>query len=319
MSRFLPTLFRLAGLLALPGLLSACASARHAEFRDRLLREKPALAAQATLEVEQTSLSTVKSIGLVGTDGREVAGFLRVPHGRGGREGKGFPAVVILAGRETGRDALLAIGDRDDLILIALNYPRGERLASPGGPFSGPRRIEEGARDAVDAIRLGIDYLSGRDDVDHRRIGVVGVSFGGIFATMAAATHPDAAILVLVQSGGDFPELVIRHAPGWLCYLPCGLALLLADTGLSPYAPERFAPLVAPRPVIMINSSRDEFFPEKAARRLYDSSREPKRIVWQETDPHVDKTQTEVIRRLTGLAAGELEREGFLKPRTPAR
>jgi fermentation-respiration switch protein FrsA (DUF1100 family) len=169
--------------------------------------------------------------------------------------------------------------------------------------------------DAVDAVRLGIDYLSAREDVDGQRVGVVGVSFGGIFAAMAAATHPKAAILVLVQSGGDLPDLVIRHAPGWLCFLPCGLAHFLADVALSPYAPERFAPLVSPRPIVMINSRKDEFFPEEAARRLFEAAKEPKRIVWQEADPHVDMSQTEVIHRLTGLVSGELEKEGFLQRR----
>lgn len=315
MSRFFPGVFCLPGLLFLASLLTSCAGASHAEFRDRLLGEKPALAAQATLDIDQTALSTVKSIGLIGMDGREVSGLLRVPHESRGRERKGFPALVILAGRETGRDALMAIGDRDDVVLLALNYPGGERLVSPGDPFSGPRRIEEGARDAADAVRLGIDYLSARDDVDGGRIGIVGVSFGGIFGAMAAAADPRAAVLVLVQSGGDLADLVIRQAPGCLCWLPCGLAHLLADAGLSPYAPERFAPLVSPRPIVMINSRRDKFFPEEAARRLFESAREPKRIVWLEADPHVDMTQAEIIRRLTGLVVRELDREGFLRRR----
>jgi hypothetical protein len=86
MSRFFPGVFGLPGFLILSGLLASCASARHAEFRDGLVQQRPALAAHATLEVGHSALSTVKSIGLIGMGGREVSGLLRVPRVRTARE-----------------------------------------------------------------------------------------------------------------------------------------------------------------------------------------------------------------------------------------
>lgn len=111
--------------------------------------------------------------------GQRTDGFLAVPLGPGRK-----PAVVWM--HSSG--ALAWLGDtvlaaQAGAVSLIVNAPEGVAAGTP-----------EGDRDAmiaaVVALRRAVDLLEARDDVDSRRIAVVGHSFGAMMAAVAASIDP---------------------------------------------------------------------------------------------------------------------------------
>ena len=69
----------------------------------------------------------------------------------------------------------------------------------------------------------------------------------------------------------EIPVPGLRHAAAALS------ALIINGPHM---APERWAPRVAPRPFVMVNARDDERMPHELVERLFESAKEPKRIVW---------------------------------------
>ena len=128
-----------------------------------------------------------------------------------------------------------------------------------------------------DVVRL-LDYLSTRPDVDPRRIGLIGNSKGGTEAYLAAAADERIAVvvpLIGVQSFG----WALRHAAGWEARtwtLRAATEAAAAEGGetvnaafvkkfygrIAPGLVDRFdgpamLPLIAPRPLLVVNGDSD--------------------------------------------------------------
>ncbi|MGH7410138.1 MAG: hypothetical protein ACREJ6_03620, partial [Candidatus Methylomirabilis sp.] len=134
--------------------------------------------------VADTPLSKKYELRLTTGRGKELAYFVREPR-RGRRP---LPAVFILAGVETGRDSLDLIDDRDDLVLLSMNYPRAEAMGLTGlGLLLAPMALRRMASETLEGGVVAIDYLSKRPDVDQERIILLGVSVGSVLITALAA------------------------------------------------------------------------------------------------------------------------------------
>lgn len=114
-----------------------------------------------------------------------------------------------------------------------------------------------------DAIRV-VDYIFTRSDVDHSRIGMMGISGGG--TTTLFTTALDDRIKVVVISG----------------YLNTFRSSILAvDHCIDNYVPgilrygEMYdvAALIAPRPLLVESGSKDPIFPIEAAKYAYEQIR----------------------------------------------
>ncbi|MFP5355603.1 MAG: hypothetical protein ACLGIK_10730 [Gemmatimonadota bacterium] len=194
-------------------------------------------------------------------------------------------AVFIILGGHTSQErAATLIEDPGDNIVVALAYPfdgnpRVKGLAVvPLVP-----RIRKALLDTPPAVMLAIDYLRARPDVDTTRIELVGASFGAPFAAMTAALDTRVSRLWLVHGAGETYTLLehnlVRNIP-WR--VPRVMVAALANVlAAGPrFAPERWVPLVSPRPVIMINATEDERLPRPAIELLHNSAREPKEVIW---------------------------------------
>jgi hypothetical protein len=158
-----------------------------------------------------------------------------------------------------------------------------------------------------DVLRL-IDYLSTRSDVDATKIGVIGNSKGGTEAYLAAAADPRIAAvvpLIGVQSFG----WSLRHAAAWearIWTLRQAVEAAAAETRepvnaafirkfydrIAPGLVDRFdgpsmLPLIAPRPLLVINGDSDPRSPMggvreavTAAERAYAASQTPDRFTF---------------------------------------
>lgn len=213
--------------------------------------------------------------------------------------GKPLPAVVAMHGHGYGKNDLVGIwedgtdrvnpsskGYQKDFALELVK--RGLLVIVPEQSGFGERRtkedIERGSeqssckllslwalmmgtttigRRVCDAMRV-VDYLFTRDDVDHSRIGMMGISGGGTTTLFTAAL--DDRIRVVVISG----------------YLNTFRSSILAmDHCIDNYVPgilrygEMYdvAALIAPRPLLVESGSKDPIFPIEATKYAYEQVR----------------------------------------------
>ncbi|MFC1736744.1 alpha/beta hydrolase, partial [Candidatus Hydrogenedentota bacterium] len=55
-----------------------------------------------------------------------------------------------------------------------------------------------------------------------------------------------------------------------------------------------FAPMIAPRPMLMVCSSNDKAVPPPMAKALFDAAGEPKKIVWKEAGHNKMENSAEI-------------------------
>ena len=155
------------------------------------------------VSASDTALSRKSELTLLNSQGKHLEYFIREPR----RATRPLPAVFILAGVETGRESLDLIDDRDDLLLLSMNYPRRETLSLDGfGLLLAPYVLRRMAFESLEGGVLALDYLSRRTDVDQKRIILLGVSFGSPIIVALGARDPRADAVVLIYGGGDLED-----------------------------------------------------------------------------------------------------------------
>lgn len=107
----------------------------------------------------------------------------------------------------------------------------------------------------------GLDLLAARDDVDPARIGVTGISGGGATTLWIAAADERVAAAAPVSGMADLPGYVTERCVDGHC--DC---MFLVNTARWPWT--RIAALVAPRPLLFVNSDADPIFPMSANERV---------------------------------------------------
>jgi dienelactone hydrolase len=107
----------------------------------------------------------------------------------------------------------------------------------------------------------GIDYLISRPDVDAERIAVTGISGGSAATFWVAAADERVKVAVPVSGMADLESYVTNRVINGHC--DC---MFLYNTFQWPWT--RIANLVAPRPMLFINSDQDPIFPMDANDRV---------------------------------------------------
>ena len=107
----------------------------------------------------------------------------------------------------------------------------------------------------------GIDYLASRPDVDPERIGVTGISGGGAATFWIAAADERVKVAVPVSGMADLTAYVPNRVINGHC--DC---MFLYNTYQWPWT--RIAALIAPRPMLFVNSDHDGIFPMDANERV---------------------------------------------------
>jgi dienelactone hydrolase len=107
----------------------------------------------------------------------------------------------------------------------------------------------------------GIDYLIGRGDVDPQRIAATGISGGGAATYWIAAADERVKVAVPVSGMADLESYVSNRVINGHC--DC---MFLYNTFQWPWT--RIAGLIAPRPLLFVNSDKDDIFPMDANERV---------------------------------------------------
>jgi pimeloyl-ACP methyl ester carboxylesterase len=121
------------------------------------------------------------------------------------KEGEPFPAVLMITGSGAQDRDEFVIGHRPFLVLADYLTRQGIaclRVDDRGVGQSTGELTGTTTADFYDDARAGVDYLISRDDVDNKKIGLIGHSEGGIIAPWLASESDDIAFVVMLAGTG---------------------------------------------------------------------------------------------------------------------
>jgi dienelactone hydrolase len=203
-----------------------------------------------------------------------------------------FPACVVL--HILGGDFLLAETVASHLarngvaaLFVKMPYygPRRGKDSPKRMISEDPRQTVAGMTQAVLDIRRATAWLAERSEVDAKRLGITGISLGGIMSALAAAGEPRLENVAVTLGGGNFAEFL------WANQTDRAQAFRtqwLADGGtresfakvVNQIDPVTYGHLLQGRRVLMIAAKNDEVIPPACATALWESiGREPE-LVW---------------------------------------
>lgn len=240
-----------------------------------------------TKEVNGTKTLRVFEVSYSAADGERVPATLALPR----RSSRRHPCLIGQGGIGfTRKDASFfraVFGSAGfGLFSIEPRYHGGRRTSTIDSNVAAndARLLERMLRLSVIDLRRGIDYLQQRPECDPKRIGYVGLSFGSFLGSMLVGADERVRAAALIVSGADWPVFFagsdallpgIEHRPERYRY-----ALEL----LAPIDPKRWIGRASPRPLLMINGTRDLAIPTASAQALHEAARRPKQVVWYEGD-----------------------------------
>ncbi len=252
----------------------------------RMSQETRAPLRVRSLWKREDAVGTTEKIVISVEKGCDANVFISIPHAR--KKGSKMPWIICLQGHSTGAHNSVRV-DRDDnskIIEVA-----GDRDFAYSAMANGVAAISIEQRGfgerrpilkdtlgcympSMQALHLGrtmiaervydvdrvIDYLETRDDVDRKRIGVMGNSGGGTTTLFAAAMLKRLSFAMPSCYFCTFQHsiLSIHHC---LCNFVPGLQL---EAEMSDILGS-----FAPKPVVVVAGKEDDIFPIKAVRKSF--------------------------------------------------
>ncbi len=167
-------------------------------------------------------------------------------------------------------------------------------------PYYGPRRDEKlpsrmispdpqetvaGMTQAVLDIRRAAAWLASRPEIDEQRLGIMGISLGGITAGLVASHEPRFQKVCMLLAGGDIGQIAWSHPKmkdirrKWEAAGGTQQSMVAA---IKPVDPITYAAKLRGREILMLNALQDEIIPKACTLSLWKALGEPP-IVWYNT------------------------------------
>lgn len=270
------------------------------QFRQLVMAERKPLQANPKL-VSQMETGTLKieRVRFAIEEGQEAVALVYRPKA----EAK-YPTVVVQHYLGGSKDdillgfAMAGMANKGYLVAAIDGRFRGERQNGKALPVAMLEALRSGKGhpflvDTVYDVQKFLDYLQTRPDVDAERIGMTGISEGGIITWMTAAIDPRIKVAVPIigvtafsqafeeLEGPDTParlqlfgEVLKAYAQDLGEKEPNAKVLRAALQKLVPGIVDRFdgpslLPEIAPRPLLIISNEKDELFPIDGARKAH--------------------------------------------------
>jgi fermentation-respiration switch protein FrsA (DUF1100 family) len=249
---------------------------------ERIFQEKPLF-----IVPRGQPLPEAKDVRFPALDGLTLAGcYLSTPHPRRG---------VILFGLEFGSQRWSCSAYCEHLVQSGFDVFAFEfRNQGDSATQDGYEPLQWVTDYEVQDTRAALAYLKERPDADPRGVGYFGISKGAGAGLTAAASDPYVRCLVTDGVFATYSTVVpyMRHwfriySNQWLCkgLIPSwyyGLIGQVALRGIGrargcrfPHL-EKFAPRLAPRPLLMIHGELDTYIKPEMAQALFKRARAPK-------------------------------------------
>jgi dipeptidyl aminopeptidase/acylaminoacyl peptidase len=223
-------------------------------------------------KLPRDALAGMEPVRYKSSDGLEIPAYLTLPKGL---PPKGLPALVIPHGGPSARDFWGFNG------LAQFFANRGYAVLMPnfrGSTGYGKKFLDAGngewGRKMQDDLTWGVKYLVAQGVADPKRVGILGLSYGGYAALAGATFTPDLyAAAVDIVGPSDLPSLLESIPPYWEAQRK-----ILYSRVADPTTPDGRALLEAESPLRYVNKIRT-----------------PLMVVQGANDPRVNKSQAEEI------------------------
>jgi len=203
-----------------------------------------------------------------------------------------YPACVVL--HILGGDFLLAETVASHLaregvaaLFVKMPYygPRRGKDSPKRMISEDPRATVAGMTQAVLDIRRAAAWLAARDEVDPQRLGITGISLGGIMSALAAAGEPKLKNVAVVLGGGNFADFIWDHPmPRAKMFRERWLATGESEETfrglIGKVDPVTYGALLKDRRVLMIAAENDEVISPDSAKALWESMGREPQLVW---------------------------------------
>lgn len=146
------------------------------------------------------------------------------------------------------------------------------------GPY--PYLARDSIVQAVVDLRRAVDFLVNRDEVDKNKICYLGESMGAILGGTFTAVEKRIRAVVLCAGGGGLQFLFETSLMG-MKKQDIEKAM---ENFLYVVDPLTWIAQISPRPLLMVNATKDTLMPKDASERLYKKAKEPKKHVWLESE-----------------------------------
>lgn len=201
------------------------------------------------------------------------------------------PAVVVLhiLGADFALSRYLAarLADRGVAALFVKLPYYGERRPAGGRQrflSADLGRSVTSMRQGVLDVRRAAAWLADRPEVDDARLGVTGISLGGIVSALAASVDPRLNRAGLLLAGGGLADILwempepeaIRYRAAWI---ESGRTRADLEALVAPLDPLTYADRLVGKRLLMIAGNSDEVIPPRAVRALWERAGRPP-ILW---------------------------------------
>jgi dienelactone hydrolase len=208
---------------------------------------------------------------------------------RGAAEGKKVPAAVVLdildgsailprmMARAAAQNGLAAL-------YLPMPYYNTRRPANDEHERAlaeDPRRAADGLRQTVMDVRRAKAILAARAEVDAGRIGITGISMGGIMTALAAGVDGQFPRVVPILAGGDLATIIFHaHETRKLraAMEAKGMDRDAAAEALAPVEPLNFVARIGAERCLMINATGDEVIPRETTEKLREAAGTPQTL-----------------------------------------
>jgi dienelactone hydrolase len=160
--------------------------------------------------------------------------------------------------------------------------PRRDPMSTRRMVSLDPRETATGMTQAVLDIRCATAWLGARPEIDAERLGIFGISLGGITAALAATAEPRLHNVCLLLAGGDLSQLnwdAPEASPVRERWLAQGGTRQQFFEILQTVDPVTYAAAARGKRIVMLNARDDEVIPRACSESLWRALGEPE-IHW---------------------------------------
>ncbi len=227
--------------------------------------------------VERKNGVSVHDISYASLAGGRVSAYLMKPEGNGP-----FAGIIFVHPGPGDRSSFLdeaitlaKMGAVSLLINAPWAYPElGERAAKMTAEDFRNMFVQT-ARD----IRRGADLIQSLPEVDFRRIGYVGHSFGALLGGVLSGVEKRIRACILMAGTGSFTDVAVLNMPDLK-----GERLDEYRETMEPIDPIYYVRHAAPAALFFQFGLQDSFFPKEKFLKYYDAGSDPKSIQWYDAD-----------------------------------
>lgn len=199
------------------------------------------------------------------------------------------PPVLLLlhgmGGRKEELQAVAAMASLAGYATVAIDAPlHGERKVDGKAIIDpDPRLTRQHWINAIIDWRRTIDYLQTRNDIDSKRLVILGTSMGGMMGSLLAGAEERVSAAAILIAGGDWMALLKGSSHKSVAIFRDKTdeeVSMLVERYMADIDPVKWISKVSPRPVLFINGTSDDIIPKASAEALINAAKEPKEVYW---------------------------------------